>query len=220
MEKEKVNILMVDDHTVFRSGLRLLLEIKGGFTVVGEAGSGEQAIELARELSPDIILMDLAMPGMDGLTTMLRIQEIDPKIKILVITQHADRAYLLPALQAGASGYILKSSKSDDLLAAIHMVKEGKIFIDPSVAGTVMEDYRQKTNPQASDSVDMLSEREKEVLRLCALGHTSREIAEQLVINTKTVDTHKGRLRAKLGIKTRAELVNYAFENGILPKPG
>ena len=216
----QVSILTVDDHSVFRSGLRLLLEIKGGFKVVGEAGNGEQAVELARELSPDIILMDLAMPGMDGLTTMHRIQEINPKMKFLVITQHADRAYLLPAMQAGASGYVLKSSKSDDLIAAIHTVYEGKIFIDPAVAGTVMEDYRQHTNPQAGEHLDPLSEREKEVLRLRALGHTSREIAEQLVINSKTVDTHKGRLRAKLGIKTRAELVAYAFDNGILPRPG
>lgn len=217
---EKISILMVDDHSVFRSGLRLLLEIKGGFKVIGEAGSGEEAIKQARELSPDIILMDLAMPGMDGLTTMIRIQEDNPKSKILVITQHADRAYLLPALQAGAFGYILKSSKSDDLISAIHTVYEGKIFIDPSVAGTVMEDYRQRANPQSSEPSDTLSEREKEVLRLCALGHTSREIAEQLVINTKTVDTHKLRLRAKLRLKTRAELVAYAFENGIIPRPG
>jgi DNA-binding NarL/FixJ family response regulator len=216
---ERISILMVDDHTVFRSGLRLLLEIKGGFKVVGEAGSGEEAVELARELSPDIILMDLAMPGMDGLTTILRIQETNPKMKFLVITQHADRAYLLPALQAGASGYILKSSKSDELISAINSVNEGKIFIDPAVAGTVMQDYRQRTNPQTSEPLDTLSGREKEVLRLCALGHTSREIAEQLVINTKTVDTHKVRLRAKLGIKTRAELVAYAFENGMIPRP-
>lgn len=216
---DRICILMVDDHSVFRSGLRLLLEIKGGFKVVGEAGSGEEAVKQARELSPDIILMDLAMPGMDGLTTMLRIQEDNPKMKILVITQHADRAYLLPALQAGAFGYILKSSKSDDLISAIHTVSEGKIYIDPAVAGTVIEDYRQRTNPQSIEHLDVLSEREKEVLRLCALGHTSREIAEQLVINAKTVDTHKLRLRAKLGIKTRAELVAYAFENGILPVP-
>jgi len=217
---EQISILMVDDHTVFRSGLRLLLEIKGGFKVIGEADSGAQAIELARELSPDIILMDLAMPGMDGLTTILRIQEINPKAKFLVITQHADRAYLLPALQAGASGYILKSSKSDDLISAIHSINEGKIFIDPAVAGTVMQDYRARTNPQSSEPLNTLSGREKEVLRLCALGHTSREIAEQLVINTKTVDTHKVRLRAKLGLKTRAELVNFAFENGVIPRPG
>jgi len=216
---EQVSILVVDDHTVFRSGLRLLLEIKGGFKVVGEAGNGVEAIEQTRDLTPDIILMDLAMPGMDGLTTMLRIQEIAPKTKILVLTQHADRAYLLPALQAGASGYILKSSKSDELISAIHSVNEGKIFIDPAVAGAVMDDYRQRTNPQRSEPLSKLSEREKEVLRLCALGHTSREIAEQLVINTKTVDTHKVRMRVKLGIKTRAELVAFAFENGLLPRP-
>ena len=216
---EKIAILMVDDHTVFRSGLKLLLEIKGGFKVVGEAGNGEEALEQVRQLSPEVILMDLAMPGMDGLTTMLRVQEISPQAKILVMTQYADRAYLLPTLQAGASGYILKSAKSDDLIAAIKIVKEGQMYIDPAVAGTVMEDYRQRINVPKGERTDSLSEREKEILRLVALGHTSREIADQLVINTKTVDTHKGRLKIKLGIKTRAELVAYAFESGLLPGP-
>lgn len=215
--KEKVSILIVDDHAVVRSGLRLLLEFQGEFQVVGEAASGEEALEQVRELSPDIVIMDLVMPGMDGLTAMLRIQESYPQVKVLVVTQHADRAYLSPALQAGASGYILKSAGINDIISALDSVVEGKVFLDPSVAGTVLQDYRQRNNPQVTDSIDTLSEREKEVLRLYARGYTGREIGEQLVINVKTVDSHKGRLMAKLGLKTRSELVAYALNKGILP---
>ena len=215
--REKVTILIVDDHTVLRSGLRLLLEFQGEFQVVGEAASGEEALEQVRELSPDIVIMDLVMPGMDGLTAMLRIQESYPQVKVLVVTQHADRAYLSPALQAGASGYILKSASINDIISALHSVKEGKVFLDPSVTGTVLQDYRQRNNPQVTDPIDTLSEREKEVLRLYARGYTGREIAEQLFINVKTVDSHKGRLMVKLGLKTRSELVAYALNKGILP---
>lgn len=215
---EKVSILLVDDHTVLRSGLRAMLELQGEFKVIGEAGSGEEALERIRELSPDIVILDLAMPGMDGLTTMRRIQEGFSNVKVLVVTQHADRAYLLPALQAGASGYILKSSSMEDIITALRSVYHGKVFLDPSVAGVVLEDYRQRNNPNGENRDDILSEREQEVLRLCAWGFTSREIGEQLVINTKTVDSHKARLMVKLGLKSRAELVAYAFKKGILPE--
>ncbi len=215
--REKVSVLIVDDHTVLRSGLRLLLESQGEFQVVGEAASGEEALERLRELSPDIVIMDLAMPGMDGLTAMIRIQESYPRVKVLVVTQHADRAYLSPALQAGASGYILKSAGINDIISALHSIKEGNVFLDPSVAGTVLHDYRQRNNPRIGDPVNTLSERENEVLRLYARGYTGREIAEQLVINVKTVESHKGRFMAKLGLKTRSDLVEYALKKGILP---
>ena len=215
--REKVSILIVDDHAVLRSGLRLLLEFQGEFQVVGEAASGEEALEQIRELSPNIVVMDLVMPGMDGLTALLRIQESFPQVKVLVVTQHADRGYLLPALQAGASGYILKTASINDIISALRSVNEGKVFLDPSVTGTVLEDYRQRNNPQIGDPIDRLSDREKEVLRLYARGYTGREIGEQLVINVKTVDSHKGHLMAKLGLKTRSELVAYALKKGILP---
>ena len=214
---EKVKILLVDDHTVLRSGLRLLLESQGEFQVVGEAASGEEALERLRELYPDIVIMDLAMPGMDGLTAMVRIQESYPRVKVLVMTQHADRAYLSPALQAGASGYILKSAGINDIISALHSINEGKVFLDPSVAGTVLNDYRQRNNPRVGNPTNTLSERENEVLRLYAKGYTGREIADQLVINVKTVESHKGRFMAKLGLKTRSELVEYAIQKGILP---
>lgn len=215
---EKVSVLLVDDHTVLRSGLRALLELQGEFKVVGEAGSGEEALERIRELSPAIVVLDLSMPGMDGLTTMRRISESYPHVKVLVVTQHSDRAYLLPALQAGACGYILKSSSVEDIISALHSVHHGKVFLDPSVAGVVLEDYRQRNTPSSESREDVLSEREHEVLRLCAWGFTSREIGEQLVINTKTVDSHKARLMVKLGLRSRAELVAYAFKRGILPE--
>lgn len=215
---EKTGLLLVDDHTVLRSGLRALLELQGEFRVMGEAGSGEEAIERIRELSPQIVILDLAMPGMDGLTTMRRIQEGFPQVKVLVVTQHADRAYLLPALQAGASGYILKSSNVDDIITALRSVQRGKVFLDPAVAGVVLEDYRHRNSPNVENREDVLSEREHEVLRLCAWGFTSREIGDQLVINTKTVDSHKARLMVKLGLRSRSDLVAYAFKKGMLPE--
>lgn len=215
---EKVGVLIVDDHAVLRSGLRTLLDIQGDFKVVGEAANGEEALERVRELSPEIVILDLAMPGMDGLTTMRRMLRTYPKTRILVVTQHADRAYLMPALQAGASGYILKSSSIGEIVSALHSVYLGKVFLDPSVATVVLDDFRQRTGaPGSVVRNETLSEREQEVLRLCAWGFTSREIAEKLIINTKTVDSHKSRMMAKLGLKTRADLVSYAFKQGILP---
>jgi DNA-binding NarL/FixJ family response regulator len=215
---EKVSLLIVDDHGVLRSGLRALLEVHGEFQVIGEAANGEEALDRVRELNPQVVLLDLAMPGMDGLTTMRRMLRNHPDVKVLVVTQHADRAYLLPALQAGASGYLLKSSTIEDIVSALHSVCRGKVFLDPSVASVVLDDYRQRGMPGSDIKNEELSEREQEVLRLCAWGFTSREIADKLIINTKTVDSHKSRMMSKLGIKTRSELVAYAFKHGILPQ--
>ena len=215
--QEKISVLIVDDHAVLRSGLRLLLEVQGEFEVVGEGASGEEALERIRELSPNVVTMDLVMPGMDGLTALLRIQESFPQARVLVMTQYADRAYVLPALQSGAWGYVLKTASVNDIISALHSVNEGNVFLDPLVTGTVLQDYRQRNNPQIDDPFETLSEREKEVLRLYVRGYTGREIAEQLVINVKTVDSHKGHLMAKLGLKTRSELVEYALKKGILP---
>ena len=215
---DKIGVLIVDDHGVLRSGLHALLDIHGEFRVLGEACNGEEALERVRDLSPEIILLDLAMPGMDGLTTMRRLLRNHPNVKIVVVTQHADRAYLLPALQAGASGYILKSASIEDIVTAMRSVYRGKVFLDPSVASVVLDDYRQRSGPGGEPKTEELSEREHEVLRLCAWGFTSREIADKLIINTKTVDSHKSRMMAKLGLKTRSELVAYAFKRGILPQ--
>lgn len=217
---EKAGVLIVDDHAVLRSGLRTLLEMQGDFKVIGEASNGEEALERVRELSPEIVILDLAMPGMDGLTTMRRMLRTYPQTRVLVVTQHSDRAYLLPALQAGASGYILKSSTIGEIVSALHSVYLGKVFLDPSVASVVLDDYRQRNGVPGGSVVrnEVLSEREQEVLRLCAWGFTSREIAEKLIINTKTVDSHKSRMMAKLGLKTRSDLVAYAVKQGILPQ--
>jgi DNA-binding NarL/FixJ family response regulator len=215
---EKVGLLIVDDHAVLRSGLRALLDIHGEFKVIGEAASGEEAMERVRELNPQVVLLDLAMPGMDGLTTLRRMLRNFPYIKVLVVTQHADRAYLLPALQAGASGYLLKSASIADIVSALHCVCSNKVYLDPSVASVVLDDYRQRSAGGTDVKTDELSEREQEVLRLCAWGFTSREIADKLIINTKTVDSHKSRMMSKLGLKTRSELVSYAFKHGIMPQ--
>lgn len=216
---EKVRILIADDHAVLRSGLRVLLELQGEFEVIGEAANGEEALKQIHELSPDIVLMDLAMPGMDGLTAMRRINEQYPETKVLILTQHDDRAYLLPVLQAGASGYILKSMSAEGLILAIRDVKEGKFSLDPSVTGALVEEYRERAKSRTDDPYDTLTCREKEVLRLSASGYTGREIAEKLVLSSKTVDSYRDRLMVKLGLGSRSELVEYALKKGILTVP-
>lgn len=215
----KVRVLIADDHAVLRSGLRLLLELQGEFEVVGEAENGEQVLKQIHHLSPDIVLMDLAMPGMDGLTAMRRIHVDYPKVKVLVLTQHDDRAYLLPVLQAGAAGYVLKSMNADGLIAALRTVSQGKVFLDPAVAGTVIEGYREQVSSKMFDPYDSMTEREKEVLRLTASGYSSREIAERLLLSPKTIDSYKDRLMTKLGLNSRPELVEYALKRGLLSLP-
>ena len=163
--------------------------------------------------------MDLAMPGMDGLTAMRRIREDYPRVKVLVLTQHDDRAYLLPVLQAGASGYVLKSMSADGLIAALRTVNEGKVFLDPTVTGSVIEGYREQVSSKMLDPYDSMTEREKEVLRLTASGYSSREIAERLLLSPKTIDSYKDRLMTKLGLTSRPELVEYALKRGILSSP-
>jgi NarL family two-component system response regulator LiaR len=210
-----VRVLLVDDHAMFRAGVKSLLAFNPEFEIVGEADSGQQALDKVREVKPDIVIMDIAMPGMDGLSATRLIKELHPEVKVLLLSQHENREYILPALKMGASGYVLKRAAADELIQAVKSINAGKSYLDPDVADIVVNDYRYKKTG-ADDSYDSLTEREREVLIYLARGRTNREIAEILCISLKTVDFHKGNLMRKLEIHNRVELTKYAMHKGLV----
>ncbi len=213
-----VKLLIVDDHAVVRSGLMMLLNGKKNIEVIGEASEGDEAIKKAKELNPDVVLMDLSMPhGKDGLTATQELHGLMPNIAILILTMHDDEEYLFRAIQAGASGYILKNAPHEDLLGAIESVSSGNAYLTPSATKVLMSGYLDRVKKgDNADSFALLSEREKEVLEWIAKGYSNKEIAEHLVISVKTVESHKSNLMEKLGLKTRPELVKYAMKKGLL----
>ncbi|GAA0324759.1 response regulator transcription factor [Bacillus carboniphilus] len=213
-----IRVLLVDDHAVVRMGLRMLLEPNTKMEVVGEASEGNEAIQRALELKPDVVLMDLSMPhGKDGLSATIELKKSLPETEILILTMHDDEEYLFRVIQAGASGYILKSAPHEELLSAIESVATGRAYLYPTATKRLMQEYVEKLNQGGNmDTYSLLSDREKEVLTLIAKGYTNKDIAEQLIISVKTVETHKSNLMEKLQMKTRPELVKYAVQKGLL----
>jgi two-component system response regulator NreC len=212
-----IRILLVDDHAVVRSGLKMLLNTNPELEVVGEASEGNEAIKKAQKLTPNVVVMDLSMPhGKDGLTATTELKKLMPEVNILILTMHDDEEYLFRAIQGGASGCILKSAPHAELMSAIEAVAKGDAYLHPSAQKRLMEEYLVGVRNDGSDSYNLLSEREKEVLTLIAKGYANKDIAEQLVISVKTVETHKGNLMEKLQLKTRPELVEYAVKKGLL----
>lgn len=217
-----IRLLVVDDHAVLRDGLRALLNAEQDMQVVGEAENGQQAVELARALEPDIVLMDVTMPGTSGIEATRRIKATHPEIRVLALTMHDDASYLRDILEAGGSGYVLKEAASDELLSAIRAVHRGGTFLHPSHTKVLLDDILDRTQDHSESAGDkeqryeLLSEREAQVFRLVALGHRNSEIAEMLHLSVKTVETYKARLMQKLGLRSRAALVRYALELGIL----
>lgn len=213
-----IRLLIVDDHAVVRSGLKLLLGAKQDIEVVGEAADGDEAIQKAVELKPDVVLMDLSMPhGKDGMTATEELKKLIPEIYILVLTMHDDEQYLFRAIQAGASGYILKNAPHEELLNAISLVASGNAYLTPDATKRLMGQYiEQVKNGEGADEFESLSDREKEVLSWTAKGYSNKEIAEMLIISVKTVETHKSNLMEKLGLKTRPDLIKYAMKKGLL----
>jgi len=214
---QKIRVLVVDDHAILRDGISALLALAADIEVIGEAENGREAIDRARQLAPDVVLMDIAMPAMDGLEATRRIHKEFPQMKVLTLTQYDDREHLLSLLEAGAEGFISKTAASSDLASAIRSVYQGDSFLSPSVAKLLLKHYRQGARAgKGQDPYDQLTDREREVLKLLAEGHTSREIADTLVISPKTVEGHRTNVMAKLDIHNRTDLVKYALRKGII----
>ncbi|MCG0278838.1 MAG: response regulator transcription factor [Thermanaeromonas sp.] len=216
--ENKIRILLADDHAVLRSGLKLLLHNQPDMVVIGEARDGQETIELCKTLKPDVLLLDLNMPAKTGLQALEELK--NTKTRILILTMYDDVAYLRQAVEWGAAGYILKSAADTELISAIRAVAQGASYYDPALMKTLVEYVVNREEKQVTPKkeADQLSEREKEVLRLVALGYTNRQIAEELTISIKTVEAHKANIREKLKLKGRAELVRFAIEQGLLSK--
>jgi two-component system response regulator NreC len=213
----KIQVLLADDHAVLRTGLKLLLSAQPDIEVVGEAADGGEAMAKARALRPDVVLMDLTMPGIGGLEATGRIKDESPGIKVLVLTMHDDPSYLRQLLKAGASGYVVKKSADVDLLSAIRAAHRGEVFLDSSLAGGLVDEVIRPAGPRRPrDAYETLSDREREVLKWVARGHTNQEIAEKLFLSVKTIETYRARLVEKLGLRGRAALVRFAMERGLL----
>lgn len=214
---EPIRVLISDDHTILRSGLKMLLNAESDLEVVGEATTGEEAVRLSEELHPDLVLMDISMPGMGGIDATAEIKRLHPEIRVLMLTMHENEAYLFRTIKAGGSGYVLKKAADTELIDAIHQVMAGGAFLRPSVTKALVKDYLERVETgEARDSYGTLTEREREILKLIAEGHTNPEIAKLLVISVRTVETHRAHIMDKLGIHQRSELVKYALRKGLL----
>ncbi len=210
-----IRVLIVDDHAILRDGIRSLLERQGGIIVAGEASNGREALVQVGELHPDIVLMDVAMPVMDGLEATRRIKETYPEVKVLILTQHDSREYVTPLLQAGAAGYVLKRSGGREVVMAIRQVYEEGAFLEPGVARQVLHDYTQATQGEGAGGPH-LTERERQVLSLVVEGKSNKEIAQTLVVSPKTVSVHRSNIMAKLGVHNSVELVRYVMQHNLL----
>jgi len=214
---ERIRVVLVDDHGVFRLGLRALLDRVEDLTVVGEASSGREALAQVAALKPDVVVMDVSMGEMDGAEATRKLVAGGSSSRVLALTMHDEREYLIPLLEAGARGYVVKSAAETDLVAAIRAVARGEVYVRPAAAGVLAERWQKRdSQEQARRAYDDLSEREREVLLLVARGFTAAQIGEQLAISPKTVDTYKRRINEKVGIDERADYVKLALELGLL----
>lgn len=213
----KIKILLVEDHTIVRQGLRSLLEQNSGMEVIGEAENGKEAVQKAENLKPDIVLMDVSMPLLNGIEATRQIKKHWPEIKVLILTMHTTEEYIFQILRAGASGYIVKKAAHQELITAIHAVNRGDKFLSPSISKKVIEEYILKAGETIEqDSFERLTAREREVLQLISEGESNREIAERLFLSVKTVETHKANVMEKLELRTNADLIKYALRKGII----
>jgi len=212
-----IRVLIADDHTLVRDGIRSLLALTADIEIVGEAADGREAVEKVRELAPDIVLMDLAMPVMGGLEATRRIRKEFPAIKVLALTQYDDSEYVIPVIEAGARGFVTKMSSSSELAIAIQAVYKGDSFLSPSAAAALIDECQQKTSVEGEkDTYQLLTDREKEVLKLIAEGHTAREIADMLFVSPKTVEWHKTSLMNKLNIHNKTDLIKFAIRKRLI----
>lgn len=207
-----IKILVADDHAVVRQGFRRILEAQQDLQVVGEAANGREAIRLAQELRPDLVLLDVSMPELNGVEATRRLKESSQYVKVLVLSMHKDHVYVREALRAGALGYLLKDCSEDELVGAVRTVAGGEAYLSPQVSGAVLADYRK----HVTDPIDLLSSREREVLQMLAEGKTNKEVAVALNLSVHTVDAHRGRIMEKLNLHSIGEMVRFAMRSGIV----
>lgn len=211
-----VRILLADDHQLVRQTLRLALESEDGFELVGEAGDGRQALEEVAKLDPDILLLDIMMPGLNGLEVTRRVKQEHPKTRILVLSMHPDKAYVVKALQNGASGYVAKQAGIGDLIEGVRAVSRGALYLSPEIEELDIDAIQEQVGTQPFDTYETLTDREREVFQLVAEGCTSSHIADKLFIATRTVETHRANISRKLRVRNLTELVLFAIERGLI----
>jgi two-component system response regulator NreC len=213
----KTKVLIADDHAIVREGVRMILAKEKDIEVVGEAEEGGQALQLVETLRPDVVIMDISMPGMGGIEATQKLKERHPQVAVLALTMHEDESYVFQLLRAGASGYVLKRAAAQDLVQAVRAAAKGEAFLYPSVARKVVEDYLKRVEiGEDRARYDGLTEREREILTLIAQGFGNQQIAEKLYISIKTVQTHRAHVLEKLGLHDRTELVRYAIRKGLI----
>ena len=213
-----LSVLLVEDHAIVRQGIKALLAEEPDIVVVGEAGDGGQALALVQELRPDIVLMDLSLPGVGGIEATRQVRERFPETRVVVLSMHESEEYVYRALRAGASAYVVKQSTSTELALALRAVAAGSTFLSPAISDILIDDYVHRVEAQGRDqeALDVLTPREREVLHLIAQGYNNRQIAERLHISIKTVETHRGNMMSKLDVHDRAGLVRFAMESGLI----
>ena len=213
---KKMRVLLAENHETVREGLKMIIDREPDMEIVGEAADGHEAIDRALHLEPNVIVMDISMPGLNGLKATRKLKAVRPEIQVVALTRHREGGYLQELLQAGASGYVLKQSSSEELIRAIRAVGSGKSYLDPAVTTAIVNNYSGGQANLDAGSVAKLSNREQEVLRLIASGYSNKEIAAQLEISVKTVEAHKANSMRKIGLRSRIDIVNYALLQGWL----
>ena len=209
---KRIRILLADDHAVVRQGFRMILEAQADMEIVGEAGNGREAVELTEKLRPDVVVMDVAMPELNGIEATRRVTGSAPHARVIALSMHKDSVYVREVLRAGARGYLLKDSVAGDLVTAVRAVAKGEGYLSPAVSDAVLDDYRR----HVTDPIDLLTSREREVLQMLAEGKTNKEVATVLNLSVYTVDAHRGRIMEKLNLHSINELVRFAVRNGLI----